>query len=783
VALGAGGGAFAATERPEGSPGMDAATREGVYYGFGPFVLDPTRRVLTRDGAAVSLFPTVFETLLYLVEHPGRVVSRDELMDAIWPRRVVEDANISQTIFTLRKALTEAGARETYVATQPGQGYRFVQPVRTLTGAPAPFQRFRPDADAPGHAGAPWRRTWAAAAGLVLLACAGLGFWLWSGRAGPPGPSKVVVLAEFENLTGEPLFDRTFAEATRIDLFPSPYLTVLAEPKVQNTLALMTRSKDERLVPAVAQEVCARNNGMAAVRGSVAKVGTRYLLTVTAADCASGDTLDAEKAEVSGHDGLLPALDAMVKHLRRRLGESAGSVRRFSVPLVRVRTASLDAVKSYSDAQFQFNHGRRIEAIPLFQRAIALDPNFATAYGALSVVYANLRENDLAAANATKAYALRDSVDERERFFIAYRYNTFVTQDVPEGLRLLRGWTQSYPADGPAWANLSNKENWVGQYALAIADGRRALSLEPDVETAYVVLARAALHAGQWDLAQRTCAQAIAHGVDGDDLHGVLFQLAIARGDAAGALRQMQWAEGKPGERSMLIEAGQAAFRGGQVRRGLDLFQRALDLGKGLGLSNFMAAPNAQLLQDLGRTDLARQSLAQVPDGFDSADYRFTLAEIGDTARAEALLRHDLAKSPTDTLLTQVFAPEQRAAAALRQGRPVEALKALRSTLPYDLRTYDVPYLRGRAYLAEGDGAQAAAEFQKILENPGVEPVSEHYPLAELGLARAFRIQRDVAASRGAYQRFFIAWKDADPDQPLLRAAEAEYVKLPPITR
>ena len=758
---------------------MDAATREGVYYGFGPFVLDPTRRVLTHAGETIGLFPTALETLLYLVEHPGRVVSRDELMDAIWPRRVVEDANISQTIFTLRKALASADPQASYIATQPGQGYRFAQPVKTLAGAPSPFPRAERAAEAPGGRGVGARGIWAAAAGsLVLLACVGLGAWLWMARAGPPSPPKVVVVGEFENLTGEPLFDRTFAEATRIDLFPSPHLTVLPEPKIQNTLALMTRPTDARLVPAVAQEVCARNNGLASVRGDIAKVGSRYLLTLTAADCASGDIVDAEKAEVAGRDGLLPALDGIVGRLRRRLGESAGSVRRFSVPLARTRTASLEALKAYSEAQYQFNHGHRIEAIPLFQRAVVLDPNFATAYGALSVVYANLHENDLASAAATKAYALKDSVDERERFFIAYRYNTFVTQDVPEGLRLLRGWTQVYPADAPAWANLSNKENWVGQYTLAIADGRRAVALEPDVETAYVVLARAALHTGQWDLAQRTCAQAIAHKVDGDDLHGVLYQLAVAQGDAAGAERQMQWAQGKPGERSMLIEAGQAAFRHGQARRGLDLFQRALDLGKGLGLSNIFAAPNARLLNDMGETGLARQSLAQVPEGFDSPDYRFALAEIGDAARAEALLRRDLAKSPADTLSTQVFASEQRAAAALRQGKPADAVRALRPAVPYELRTYDTPYLRGQAYLAAGDAADAAAEFHKVVDNPGVEPVSVLYPLAELGLARTEALAHDVSASRKAYAQVLAEWKDADPDLPPLIAAKAEYARL-----
>jgi predicted Zn-dependent protease len=229
----------------------------------------------------------------------------------------------------------------------------------------------------------------------------------------------------------------------------------------------------------------------------------------------------------------------------------------------------------------------------------------------------------------------------------------------------------------------------------------------------------------------------------------------------------------------MLIEAGQGAFRLGEVRRGEALFARAVALGRPLGLSDITAAPNARLLWDMGLQDQARQTLALVPPGFDSADYRFDLAELGDAAKAQALLQADIARTPTDTLLTQVFAPEVRAALAMRAGRPAEAAGDLGPALPFEARTFDVPYLRGVAWLAARDGAAAATEFRKILDNPGIEAVSVHYSLAHLGLARAEALQGRTAEARRAYEAFFADWKDADPGMPLLAQARGEYARLP----
>jgi DNA-binding winged helix-turn-helix (wHTH) protein/tetratricopeptide (TPR) repeat protein len=761
---------------------MDVSVREGRYYQFEDFVLDPMRRTLTRGGAPVTLTPTLFDTLLYLVEHPGEVVTRDQLLDAIWPRKTVDTANVSQTIFTLRRALGAAGGPEQLIATAPGAGYRFAHPVEVLASksdASALVGSIWPRALRPAGSSAPKVRTWPIwPLVAVLAAAAAIGVWVLRPPPGPP-TRNVVLLGGFENLAHDPQFDHTFQVATQIDLQQSPYVQVLTQAQIADTLALMTRPPDAALTPAVAREVCERNNGAAVVDGTVAAVGAQYLLTLTATSCASGDTLAAEKAEVARRDDLLPALDRLVSHLRSRLGEPSESIQRFSAPLLQRRTGSLAALQAYSQGFDDFTHGKRIEAIPLFQHAIALDPTFAAAYADLAAVYSNLHQDDLAAAAAKKAYDLRAGAGEWETLVISARYNGFVTGDIPEALRIYRSWTQIYPNDASAWANLANKETWIGEYALAIEDARRALAINPDFEGAYVVLGRALLHAGRLDEAKAICAQAAVHHVDGDDLHGVLYNIAVAEGDQAGAAQQLQWAAGKPGERTLLIEAGQAAFGRGQVRDGLDLFSQAKARGESFGLGDIFSAPDARLLFALGLQDQARQTLAQVPAGYDSADYRFSLAEFGDAQRAEALDRADIQKAPTDTLLTQVFSAEDRAVAAMRRGEPAAAIAPLQSAAPFELRTLDVPYLRGQAYLAAGDGAHAAAEFQKILDHRGVEPVSEYNQLAHLGLARALRLQGDAAGARKAYEAFFRDWRNADPGMPLLAAGKAEYAALP----
>ena len=761
---------------------MDISVREKGFYAFGAFRLDPMRRVLTCNGEPTTVSPKIFDTLLYLVENPQRIVSKDELLDAIWPGRVVEEANVSQTIFTLRKLLGD-GDEKRFIVTAPGRGYRFTAPVRIEGWMPPQPEAPRPsEAPASGAPPVRWRslfsRPMAAGAALIVTVLAVAFVAQWREAQSPVKPN-VAVLVEFQNFTSDPIFDQVLGKALEIDLLQSPFLKVITQQQVRDTLGLMMRPKDEKLTPATAQEVCSRNTGDAVLDGAIAAVGTQYLLTLSATDCASGRTIAEAKETFGSKEAVVPALDRLAGQIRGKLGESRDSLERFDVPLLSEKTASFEALRAYSEATNLYDHGQRTEAVGMFKHAIELDPNFVMAYADLSAVYGSLLEHQLDVDNITKAYALRDTVSERQKFFIQARYHLSVTRDINETIRNYKLWTETYPGDASPWANLSNMENWIGQYPPAIEAGKHALALNPAKEAYHVVLARAYLHAGKFDEARKICEQAIDKNIAGEDTRALLVEIGAARNDDALIDQQAEWAKGKPGERVILLHQAMIAFSRGEVGEGSAMMDKEAELSKQQGLRDYMVAPRARTLTEFGLKDEAHKFLDQLGDDTDPRDYLFTAAEIGDTTRVETVLRQDLNDAPSDTLLNGFYAPQVRAALALRDGKGADAVAALRVAIPYELKEPDVIYLRGTAYLAVADGVGAAVEFQKLLDNPGVSPVSPLHPLARLGLARAYAAQKNFTAAKHEYETFFDAWKDADADIPILRNAKAEYSRLP----
>lgn len=748
---------------------MSSARVDDDVEGFGPFTLDRKRRVLTRDGEPVALRRTEFDTLAFLLLNRDRIVTKDELLDAVWSDRIVEESSVSQAIYKLRTALGDKGM----IVTEPGIGYRFTGP--TAAKAPTPAKT-SPIAAAFSDRARAFQL--GLAFGAVLLAVSGgfVALQPWS-RTPHGDANSTVVFADFLNQTGDPVFNGTVSTAAQIDMRQSPHLTVMADQRIQETLGLMMRPKDTPLTPAVAREVCARNNAQAVIDGSVAKIGERYLLTLTATGCVDGQVIVADKADAASREALLPALDQLVDRVRRRLGESAASIEKFNVPLASRRTASLEALKAYSEATYLDQHGRRVESIALYKRAIELDPNFAMAYADLGNAYLGLHDEHMIDLIA-KAFALRDLAGEHDKLLITIRYGLTVQRDQIEALQLLRTMANLYPSEAWSRVTLADRQDWIGLRPADIQDAQTAIALDPDSEPSYAVLARLYMHAGRFDLARSTCAQAVARHLDGDRIHKLLFEIAFAQDDDADVAREVRWAQGKPGEEVILVDSGQAAASRGQMRLAETLFGRAVSAGKKAGIRDWLAAPYARLLNDVGLNAEAKRKLAEPPLDDTADDYRAAMAAIGDPQRAEALTRDAVARSPHDTKLNVEYAPVVRATLALRRGKPSDAIEALKGSSDYELSDFDIPYLRGQAYLAAGDGAHAAIEFGKILDNRGVRPLSVKYPLARLGLARALHLQGKLPESRKAYEQFLTAWRNADTDVPVLQQAKAEYARL-----
>ena len=762
---------------------MDATRRGRGVFTFAEFRLDPVRGELTRGGAPIALPPTAFDTLLFLVENPGRLISKSEFLEALWPDRVVEESNITQTIFVLRQAMAVHGEPAAFIATAHGRGYRFTAPV---VWEPEPVaSAFGPTAGRPPDVVPPRRFPWVrgsravalAAAGLAAVALAGLAaFHAW----GPAfaGTPRTVVLSEFENATGNPIFDRSLRKVLEIDLSQSPVVTVLSDSAAQDTLALMTRPKTVPLTPSIAREICVRNDGSAVLEGGIAQIGTRYLVTLVATECGNGTHIASEQARVRTPDAVVSALDKMAAHMRERLGESHRSVSRFNVPIAHERTVSLAALKAYSEARWLYDHGKATDAIPYFKHAVDLDPNFAIAYRDLAGSLYSLHDRVAAAGPSAHAYALRDTVGDRERLRIVAGYNKIVTKDMRATIANLRVWTTTYLTDNSAWGNLSDSENWIGEYPEAIAAGEQAVKLGPDRESSYTVLARALMHAGRLADAAAICARAVAKGLAGDNIHSLMMEIAVARGDLAGAAREAAWGRANSHGRILLIYAARQADVDGQVRRAEAMFADVAAASKESGLADFTLPTRARQIADFGLANEARELLERADADSDADDYLFTMAEVGDENRASRLLAAALASAPADTLLNEISGPEIRAVEAIRDGRPRDAIADLGPVHRYDMLNCDDHYLRGQAMLAAGDARGAASEFEFILAHPGLDPLSTLHPLARLGLARAERMAGNRIDSRRDYQTFLALWRNADTDLPLLREAKMEYAGL-----
>jgi len=772
---------------------------------FAGFELDPAARSLRHSGLTISLGPKTFDLLVYLTEHPNQLVTKDQLLSAVWPNSFVEESNLSQHVFLLRKALAAGAHADQVVVTVPGKGYHFSAAVEKVPRAIAVLPRGElllhavqsvtrvvveeehddeePELLAlPAPAKVRGRKFWlVAAAALGLLAAGGILAWLWLRPV--PAEHIELVLSDIENTTGEPAFDRVLNRALTIDLEQSPFLNLLSRSKTEETLKQMQRKKDEPLTPAVALEICERNNAQAMLHGSISKFGSNYLVILDATSCVSGQQIAGYKAEASTQEAVLGALDTAAGRVRKQLGESAASLEKFQTPIAQATTPSLDALRAYSQANERFEQGDIKAAQGLLERAVALDPNFASAYRLLSIMLYNRQDFVQATALIQKAYDLRDRATERERLSIEIAYNAYGVSDYEATIRSMKLFNQIYPNDAGNWSNLANMYTQLGEYPQAIEAGEHAYRIDPRAGVVAQILARAYKRANRFADARRVANAAVAAGRDHWGTHSILFQIAYAEHDTAGIKSDGEWGLSHQAANESLDDLGFAAGTSGKLHEAIDDFERARTEAQRGGDTDFADAALIDLAgveMDVEEPAQATPILRQIKPGESiQADLATLEAEAGNLEPAQKFVAATLARTDTkDTVLLYCRLPWMRALLALKAHKPTDAVQLLEPARPYQMRDFSVPYLRARAETEAGQFDAAAEDYRLILDNQGIDPISPVYSLSHLRLARVLATQKKTADARKEYQAFFDAWKGADADLPLLQDARLEFAKL-----
>jgi serine/threonine protein kinase/tetratricopeptide (TPR) repeat protein len=630
---------------------------------------------------------------------------------------------------------------------------------------------------------------------VVLVATAIAGAFYFGSRSAAPTKKATsltekdtVILADFTNTTGDSVFDGTLRQGLSAQLEQSPFVNLLSDQQVAKTLALMTQPKDARLTSELAREVCQRTSSAGTIEGSISSLGSEYVVGLKAVNCHSGDLLAQEQVTAGSKEQVLKALGEAATKLREKLGESLASVQKYDAPAESVTTPSLEALQAYTlGTQAMGVKNDATAAVPFFQRAISLDPNFAMAYARLGTSYSNLSETSRAAENFRKAYELRERVSEREKLYIAAHYQQQVLGNLEAARKAYELWAQTYPRDGVPIINLGFIYGQLGDYDKQLAANQEAFKLNPGSGLAYANLVSGYLLVDRLDEAKATAQEAQAHNLNSPNIHISLYSVDFLQHDAAGMEREAATLMGKPGfEDSMLFAESQTAGYTGQFAKKRELVRRAVDSAtradekEPAAVDQAGAAAHEAMAGNAALAKQQAQAALALSNGRDVAgNAGIALALASDSAQA-ARLADDLAKRfPEDTIVQSEYLPMIHGATALESGHAAKAVETLVSAAPYELGQALWPaYIRGYAYLKLGQGGAAAVEFQKILDHPGAVQNDPVGALAHLGLARAYALGSDTTKSRSAYQDFLGLWKDADPDIPILKQAKAEYAKL-----
>jgi DNA-binding winged helix-turn-helix (wHTH) protein/tetratricopeptide (TPR) repeat protein len=787
-------------------------TLPGSLYRFGPFQVNAAAGELLKNGTPVKLQEQPFRLLVVLLEHAGEMVSRAELRNRIWQQDtfVDFDSSLRVAVRKLREALGDDADHPQYVATIPKQGYRFlvvdVQPdaiTETVpmlaSAAPAsaadrPFMPAIHDGEIPR---AP-TRNWVAAAALLSVVAVAAAILLFFRHAPRLTGQDTVVLAQFANATGDPVFDGTLRQGFAIQLEQSPFLSLVSDQRIQQTLGLMGQNAEAPLTLALARQVCERTASAAVLSGSIANLGSRYVLGLRAEECRTGTVLAEEQSQASSKEDVLNALGQMAAKFRVRLGESLSTVEEHNIPLVEATTPSLEALKAYSSGWKVLASSGESAALPFFRHAVEIDSHFAMAYAALGLMYGSIGESALAAENTSKAYALRNRISDKERFFISAYYDGRVTGNQERALQTCEEWSQTYPREiGPHSFLAGFIYPVSGKYEKAVEEARKMLQLDPDMPIVYVDLGYLYAALGRYPEAEDMLRLASRKNLQVPLLLVLQYDVAFLQKKRLDMASAVTLAQGRSGAEDWIADhqAFALAYSGHlqearrMSRHAADLAQQAAHTERaamfetGAALWEAMFG-NAQAAQQGAMAALALTGNREVKYGA-----AFALALAGDSTRAQ-LLADDLQQHfPEDTSVRFSYLPVLRAQLALNRGQTAAAIERLQTAAPNELgqprstlqglygALYPI-YVRGEAYLAARRGGEAAAEFQKILNHQGIIISDPIGALAHLGLGRSFSLLGDKPRARAAYEDFFRLWNNADPEIPILRQARSEYGKL-----
>jgi eukaryotic-like serine/threonine-protein kinase len=633
-----------------------------------------------------------------------------------------------------------------------------------------------------------WRFGSIAAAVLIVGV---VGVLLYRGHANALTEKDAILLADFVNTTGDTVFDGTLKQALAVQLEQSPYLNVTPESRIREALKFMGRSSDERLTADVAHEICLREGIKAMLSGSISSLGSHYVIDLNATNAQTGDSIAREQAEADSKEAVLKTLDGAASKLRGKLGESVASIQKFATPLEQATTSSLEALQAFSLGQAAHQKADDDNAIPQLKRAVELDPNFAMAHATLGVAYANLAQDALSNEHLLKAYELKDRASERERLYISSHYYDEYTRDINQTIDTYEQWKKTYPRDTVPLDNVALAYGSIGQFDKSLANSSEAYRLDPKDTFANQNLAGAYMGLNRFDEAKAVIAQSENKGLTFTGAR-ILYLIAFMQHDQMAMQQRLESVKGKGiREVLLLLFRGEGEYSQGKIQAARQTFVDLMTLMKSLGMNEFAAGTliaQKQVETELGYSSPAGPTVAKALAISKDRDTRTAamdlLARTGDAVGAEKLAQELAKEFPSGTMLNSAWIPIAQAVIEIHHNNGSKAVALLENTRGYELGqgpnscNYWANYTRAEAYRVAHNGSNAAAEYQKILDHQGVEAVSPLYALAHLGLGRASALQGDTAKARAAYQDFFAAMKDADPDVPILKQAKAEYAKL-----